>query len=100
MDIIEKAKAAGLDLMIGGDMVETRLAMGFAGHLATGLGCFRFESLEKREVLAKRLRSHLILEERDALYMKWDVPLVGKQKRMQFVSKLCIEPQDLCKGEC
>ncbi|CAA6661307.1 unnamed protein product [Spirodela intermedia] len=30
---------AGLGLMIGG-MVETRLAMGFAGHLAAGLGCF------------------------------------------------------------
>lgn len=40
MDIIEKARAAGLDLMIGG-MVETRLAMGFAGHLAAGLGCFK-----------------------------------------------------------
>ena len=26
--------------MIGG-MVETRIAMGFAGHLAAGLGCFR-----------------------------------------------------------
>lgn len=40
LNIIEKAKAAGLDLMIGG-MVETRLAMGFAGHLAAGLGCFK-----------------------------------------------------------
>jgi L-alanine-DL-glutamate epimerase-like enolase superfamily enzyme len=40
LDIVEKARAAGLDLMIGG-MVETRLAMGFAGHLAAGLGCFK-----------------------------------------------------------
>ena len=40
LEIIEKAKAAGLDLMIGG-MVETRLAMGFAGQLAAGLGCFK-----------------------------------------------------------
>lgn len=38
--IIELARASGLKLMIGG-MVETRLAMGFAGHLAAGLGCFK-----------------------------------------------------------
>lgn len=40
LEIIEFAKASGLDLMIGG-MVETRLAMGFAGHLAAGLGGFK-----------------------------------------------------------
>lgn len=40
LKIIDLARAAGLDLMIGG-MVETRLAMGFAGHLAAGLGCFK-----------------------------------------------------------
>nr|KJB08294.1 hypothetical protein B456_001G075300 [Gossypium raimondii] len=41
LEIIDLARASGLDLMIGG-MVETRLAMGFAGHLAAGLGCFNF----------------------------------------------------------
>lgn len=40
LGIIDMARAAGLNLMIGG-MVETRLAMGFAGHLAAGLGCFK-----------------------------------------------------------
>lgn len=40
LDIIEFARAHDLDLMIGG-MVETRLAMGFAGHLAAGFGCFK-----------------------------------------------------------
>jgi len=40
LEIIDFAKASGLDLMIGG-MVETRLAMGFAGHLAAGLGGFK-----------------------------------------------------------
>lgn len=40
LDIIEAARSAGLDLMIGG-MVETRLAMGFAGHLAAGVGNFK-----------------------------------------------------------
>ncbi|XP_065860760.1 L-Ala-D/L-amino acid epimerase isoform X2 [Euphorbia lathyris] len=45
LEIIEAARASGLDLMIGG-MVETRLAMGFAGHLAAGLGCFKFIDLD------------------------------------------------------
>ena len=40
LEIIELARASGLHLMIGG-MVETRIAMGFAGHLAAGLGCFK-----------------------------------------------------------
>lgn len=40
LEIIEMARASGLKLMIGG-MVETRLAMGFAGHLGAGLGCFQ-----------------------------------------------------------
>lgn len=40
LEIIDIARKAGIALMIGG-MVETRLAMGFAGHLAAGLGCFR-----------------------------------------------------------
>lgn len=40
LEIIDMARKSGLDLMIGG-MVETRLAMGFAGHLAAGLGCFK-----------------------------------------------------------
>lgn len=40
LEIIDLARSVGLNLMIGG-MVETRLAMGFAGHLAAGLGCFK-----------------------------------------------------------
>lgn len=40
LEIIDLARASGIDLMIGG-MVETRLAMGFAGNLAAGLGCFK-----------------------------------------------------------
>ncbi|XP_074376991.1 L-Ala-D/L-amino acid epimerase-like [Apium graveolens] len=45
LQIIELARASGLHLMIGG-MVETRIAMGFAGHLAVGLGCFKFIDLD------------------------------------------------------
>ncbi|KAK7359498.1 hypothetical protein VNO77_01458 [Canavalia gladiata] len=52
LDIIEKARAAGLDLMIGG-MVETRLAMGFAGQLAAGLGCFKFIDLDTPLLLSQ-----------------------------------------------
>ncbi|KAL5544801.1 hypothetical protein UlMin_008585 [Ulmus minor] len=52
LEIIEMANASGLKLMIGG-MVETRLAMGFAGHLAAGLGCFRFIDLDTPLLLSE-----------------------------------------------
>ncbi|KAF3774618.1 L-Ala-D/L-amino acid epimerase [Nymphaea thermarum] len=52
LEIIEAAKNAGLALMIGG-MVETRLAMGFSGHLAAGLGCFKFVDLDTPLLLAE-----------------------------------------------
>lgn len=45
LEIIEVVRRSGVALMIGG-MVETRLAMGFAGHLAAGLGCFSFIDLD------------------------------------------------------
>ena len=46
------AKAAGLELMIGG-MVETRLAMTAAAHLAAGLGGFRFIDIDTPLFFAK-----------------------------------------------
>ncbi|OVA04948.1 Mandelate racemase/muconate lactonizing enzyme [Macleaya cordata] len=52
VEIIELARQSGLDLMIGG-MVETRLAMGFAGHLAAGLGCFKFIDLDTPLLLSE-----------------------------------------------
>ncbi|XP_051148085.1 L-Ala-D/L-amino acid epimerase isoform X2 [Andrographis paniculata] len=52
LEVIDLARASGLDLMIGG-MVETRLAMGFAGHLAAGLGCFKFIDLDTPLLLAE-----------------------------------------------
>uniref|UniRef100_A0A7N0RDV3 Dipeptide epimerase n=1 Tax=Kalanchoe fedtschenkoi TaxID=63787 RepID=A0A7N0RDV3_KALFE len=51
LHIIRVARESGLTLMIGG-MVETRLAMGFAGHLAAGLGCFKFIDLDTPLLLA------------------------------------------------
>lgn len=52
LEIIDYARGSGLDLMIGG-MVETRLAMGFAGHLAAGLGCFKFIDLDTPLLLSE-----------------------------------------------
>ncbi|KAM7475345.1 hypothetical protein LguiB_022588 [Lonicera macranthoides] len=52
LDIIEFARLSGLGLMIGG-MVETKLAMGFAGHLAAGLGCFKFVDLDTPLLLSE-----------------------------------------------
>ncbi|XP_042407514.1 L-Ala-D/L-amino acid epimerase-like [Zingiber officinale] len=51
-EVINIAREAGIGLMIGG-MVETRLAMGFAGHLAAGLGCFSFIDLDTPLLLAE-----------------------------------------------
>ncbi|CAH8302141.1 unnamed protein product [Eruca vesicaria subsp. sativa] len=51
LEVIELARASGIELMIGG-MVETRLAMGFSGHLAAGTGCFRFIDLDTPLLLA------------------------------------------------
>ncbi|KAI3463865.1 hypothetical protein Pfo_020528 [Paulownia fortunei] len=48
----------------------------------------------EREFLAKRLTTRLTAEERDALYMKWEVPLEGKQRKMQFINKLWTNPHD------
>ncbi|XP_022765764.1 kinesin-like protein NACK1 [Durio zibethinus] len=48
----------------------------------------------EREFLAKRLTSRLSEEERDALYIKWDVSLEGKQRKLQFINKLWTDPHD------
>lgn len=48
----------------------------------------------EREFLAKRLTTRLTAEERYELYIKWEVPLDGKQRKMQFVNKLWTDPHD------
>ncbi|KAI4350954.1 hypothetical protein L6164_005356 [Bauhinia variegata] len=54
-----------------------------------------FRALKReREFLAKRLMSRLTPEERDSLYIKWDVPLDGKHRKMQFINKLWTDPHD------
>ncbi|RLM93285.1 uncharacterized protein C2845_PM08G05770 [Panicum miliaceum] len=66
LEIIDAARKANVALMIGG-MVETRIAMGFAGHLAAGLGCFSFVDLD----------TPLLLSE-DPVYGGYEVPLLKK----------------------
>ncbi|XWS50758.1 hypothetical protein CRYUN_Cryun12cG0115100 [Craigia yunnanensis] len=54
-----------------------------------------FRALKReREFLTKRLTSRLSVEERDALYIKWDVPLDGKQRKLHFINKLWTDPHD------
>ncbi|PWA75745.1 kinesin-like protein NACK1 [Artemisia annua] len=48
----------------------------------------------EREFLAKRLTTRMTTEERELLYRKWDVPLEGKQRRIQFINKLWTNPHD------
>lgn len=36
----------------------------------------------------------LSVEEREALYIKWEIPLGGKHRKLQFVSKLWTDPHD------
>ena len=52
LKIVERARAAGLILMIGG-MVETRLAMGTSAAIAAGLGGFTYIDLDTPLFLAR-----------------------------------------------
>lgn len=52
LEVVAFAQQAGLGLMIGG-MVETRIAMGFAAHMAAGLASFRFIDLDTPLLLAE-----------------------------------------------
>uniref|UniRef100_A0A5B6YI41 Putative L-Ala-D/L-amino acid epimerase isoform X1 n=2 Tax=Davidia involucrata TaxID=16924 RepID=A0A5B6YI41_DAVIN len=52
LKIIEVARKSGLNMMIGG-MTETRLSTGFAGHLAAGLGCFKYIDLDAPFLLSE-----------------------------------------------
>ncbi|KAL8136516.1 hypothetical protein V2J09_002517 [Rumex salicifolius] len=51
---------------------------------------------QEREYLAKRVSSKLTPEEREEVYMKWDVPPEGKQRRrQQLVNKLWTDPHNM-----
>lgn len=42
----------------------------------------------EREFLARRMGSRLTEEERERLFIKWQVPLEAKQRKLQLVNKL------------
>ncbi|KAH6797975.1 ATP binding microtubule motor family protein [Perilla frutescens var. hirtella] len=51
---------------------------------------------QEREYLAKRVSSKLSTEEREILYLKWDIPPEGKQRRrLQLVNKLWTDPLNM-----
>ena len=56
---------------------------------------FSIRALKReREFLARRMNTRMTAEEREALFIKWDVPLDGKQRRLQFVNKLWTDPHN------
>ncbi|XP_022938632.1 L-Ala-D/L-amino acid epimerase-like [Cucurbita moschata] len=52
LEITNLARKSGLTLMVD-SMAETRLATGFAGHLAAGVGCFKYIVLDTPFLLAE-----------------------------------------------
>ncbi|KAI4344655.1 hypothetical protein L6164_011854 [Bauhinia variegata] len=50
---------------------------------------------QEREYLAKRMNAKLSAEERELLYSKWEIPPVGKQRRLQLVNKLWTDPYNM-----
>lgn len=49
---------------------------------------------QEREFLSKRMNSRLTEEERERQYVKWQVPLEGKQRKLQLANKLWTDPND------
>lgn len=51
---------------------------------------------QEREYLARRVSSKLTAEEREVLYLKWDIPPEAKQRRrLQLVNKLWTDPRNM-----
>ncbi|XVF35194.1 hypothetical protein REPUB_Repub18cG0124300 [Reevesia pubescens] len=62
-----------------------------AGSVASSVKALK----QEREYLAKMVSSKLTVEEREMLYLKWEVPAVGKQRRLQLVNKLWTDPLNM-----
>ena len=60
-----------------------------------GVECSIKALKQEREYLAKRVSSKLTVEEIEMLYLKWEVPAVGKQRRLQLVNKLWTDPLNM-----
>ncbi|KAI3973159.1 hypothetical protein MKX01_020894 [Papaver californicum] len=50
---------------------------------------------QEREQLAKRASRLITAQELEMLYIKWDVPAGGKQRRLQLVNKLWTDPHNM-----
>ncbi|KAF0917226.1 hypothetical protein E2562_017127 [Oryza meyeriana var. granulata] len=61
-----------------------------AVSLASSIKALRNE----REFLARRMGSRLTEEERERLFIKWQVPLEAKQRKLQLVNRLWTDPND------
>ncbi|KAJ3669458.1 hypothetical protein LUZ60_011408 [Juncus effusus] len=48
----------------------------------------------EREFLAKRMGSRLTEEERNRLFLKWQVPIEGKHRKLQLANRLWTDPMD------
>uniref|UniRef100_A0A2P2IYK3 Kinesin-like protein n=1 Tax=Rhizophora mucronata TaxID=61149 RepID=A0A2P2IYK3_RHIMU len=67
-----------------------------AGHFCYfGIGCSIKALKQEREYLAKRVNSRLTAEQREMLYSKWEIPPVGKQRRLQLVNRLWTDPLNM-----
>ncbi|KAG0586149.1 hypothetical protein M758_2G098300 [Ceratodon purpureus] len=49
----------------------------------------------ERELLARQMHRRLTNEEREELFIRWGVPLDGKQRKLQLVYKLWMDPHNL-----
>ena len=60
--------------------------------------CFAWHSIKalrnEREFLARRMGTRLTDEERERLFIKWEVPLDAKQRKLQLVNKLWTDPNN------
>lgn len=49
----------------------------------------------ERELLARQMGRRMSAEEREDLFMRWGVPIEGKQRKLQLVYKLWMDPHNL-----
>nr|XP_043629118.1 kinesin-like protein NACK2 [Erigeron canadensis] len=63
-----------------------------AGSVASSIKALK----QEREYLAKRVTTKLSAEEREMLYIKWEIPVEGKQRRrLQLVNRLWTDPLNM-----
>ncbi|KAK9099598.1 hypothetical protein Syun_026643 [Stephania yunnanensis] len=62
-----------------------------AGSVTSSIKALR----QEREQLAKRVSSRLAVDELEMLYLKWEIPPGGKQRRLQLVNRLWTDPHSM-----